>query len=114
MNKKQYKELINQAYDDNHGITMQRKDYEETIKELEKKKTRTKTEQRKLEQAKKELEQFKPQWFLYSTIITVLNQTNTQLKEKQEQINRAFISGIVAGLLILISLLLILRVLGLI
>ena len=60
--EKIYENLMQKAYDDNHGITIQRQDYEKIIKELNKKKNLSKSDKLRLELAKKDLKNFKPQW----------------------------------------------------
>lgn len=57
-----YKKLMENAYDDNHGITFRKKDYIRRIKELKSKKKLTKNDKIQLKLAEKDLANFKPQW----------------------------------------------------
>ena len=94
--KELYKILLNKAYDDNHGITLQKKDYEEQINQLKKKLERAKTEKtkerlkRELKRTKKELKEFKPQWIHVDDLKKeLLNKENKQnYKILKEEFNK--------------------------
>ena len=65
-------ELLENAYDDNYGITLRRKDYQEQIKEIQGIKKQARRDKFHLRVAKRDLKEFQPQWFAYEEVIQLI------------------------------------------
>lgn len=60
--KELYERLIKLAYDDNHGITMQKKEYQQIIKKIKNKKKLNEHDKLQLKVTQRDLKEFKPMW----------------------------------------------------